>query len=89
LAGEVVTLTNNASSAVDLTGWKLVSEKGNQTYSFPSGTSIPAGGTLKVLSGPKAVASTGVLVWTKSNIWNNDGDPGALYNASSQVVSRK
>jgi len=89
LAGEVVTLVNNSGSAVDLTGWKLVSEKGNQTYSFPSGTTITSGGTLKVLSCSKAVASTGALVWTKSNIWNNDGDPGALYNAQGQVVSQK
>jgi len=89
LAGEVVTLINNGGSAVDLAGWKLVSEKGNQTYSFPGGTTIPAGGTLKVLSGPKAVASTGALMWTKSNMWNNDGDPGALYNAQGQMVSSR
>lgn len=89
LAGEVVTLVNNGGSAVDLTGWKLVSEKGNQTYTIPSGTTISPGGTLKVLSGPKAVAGTGALVWTKSNIWNNNGDPGALHNAQGQVVSQK
>lgn len=89
LAGEVVTVVNNGSSAVSLAGWKLVSEKGNQTYSFPSGASISAGGSLKVLSGPKAVVSSGALVWTKANIWNNDGDPGALYNAQGQVVSQK
>lgn len=89
LAGEVVTLVNSGGSAVDLTGWKLVSERGNQTYSFPSGTEIPAGGTLKVTSGPKTAASTGTLVWTKSNMWNNDGDPGALVNAQEQMVSQK
>ena len=89
LVGEVVTLVNNGSSAVDLTGWKIVSEKGNQTYSFPGGTNIPSGGNLKVLSGSKAVARAGTLVWTKSNIWNNDGDPGALYDAQGQVVSQK
>lgn len=35
LAGEVVTLVNSGNSAVELTGWKLVSEKGNQTYNHP------------------------------------------------------
>ena len=89
LAGEVVTLLNNGTSEADLMGWKLVSEKGSQTYSFPSGTTIPAGGTLKVLSGPKAVVSSGSLLWTNWNIWNNDVDPGALYNANGQVVSQK
>ena len=89
LAGEAVTLVNHGASEVNLTGWKLVSEKGNQTYDFPSGTTIPAGGSLKVLSGPNATANTGVLEWTKSQIWNNDGDPGILYDAKGQVVSRK
>ena len=89
LAGEVVTLVNNGSSVVDLTGWKLVSEQGNQTYSFPSGTTIPTGGTLKVMSGSKVVASAGTLVWTNSNMWNNDGDPGTLYDSKGLVVSRK
>lgn len=89
LSGEIVTLMNSSDNAVNLTGWKLVSEKGNQTFSFPSGTTLPAGGTLKVASGKNAHAGTNVLVWTEENIWNNDGDPGALYNAQGQLVSRK
>ena len=89
LSGEVVTLTNSSDQAVNLTGWKLVSEQGNQTFSFPSGTALPAGGTLKVVSGNNAQTGTNVLLWTESNIWNNEGDPGALYDAKGQLVSRK
>lgn len=89
LSGEVVTLMNSNDKVVNLTGWKLVSEEGNQTFTFPSGTTLPAGGTLKVVSGKNAQAGTNVLVWTESNIWNNDGDPGALYNAQGQLVSQK
>jgi len=89
LSGEVVTLINSSDKAVNLTSWKLVSEKGNQTFTFPSGTTLSAGATLKVVSGKNAHAGTNVLVWTESNIWNNEGDPGALYNAQGQLVSRK
>ncbi len=89
IAGIDLAGVNNGPAEVDLTGWKLVSEKGNQTYNFPGGTTIAPDGTLKVLSGPKAVPSPGALVWTDSTIWNNDGDPGVLYNAQGQVVSRK
>ena len=89
LSGEVVTLMNSSDKAVNLTGWKLVSEEGNQAFTFPSGTTLPAGGTLKVVSGKNAQVGTNVLVWTESNIWNNDGDPGALYNAQGQLVSQK
>lgn len=89
LRGEVVTLTNSSDRAVNLSDWKLVSEVGNQTFAFPSGTTLAAGGTLKVVSGENAQAGTNVLVWTKSNIWNNEGDPGTLYNALGQSVSQK
>ena len=89
LSAEVVTLTNRSDTAVNLTGWKLVSEVGNQIFSFPSGTTLPGGGTLKVVSGTNAHAETDVLVWTDSNIWNNQGDPGALINAEGQIVSQK
>lgn len=89
LAGEVVTIVNNGPLEVDLTGWKLVSEKGNQIYNFPDGTTIAPDGTLRVLSGPKAVSNKGALVWTDSNMWSNDGDPGVLYDDQGQVVSRK
>jgi len=89
LSGEIVTIINSSDKVVNLTGWKLVSEGGNQTFSFPADTTISGGGTLKIVSGKDAHAGTNILVWTESNIWNNEGDPGALYNAQGQLVSRK
>lgn len=88
LNGEIVTLTNQSSTTADLTGWKLVSLDGNQTFSFPSGMTIAAGATLKVVSGPNATAGNGILVWTESYIWNNSGDTGVLHNSQGQEVSR-
>lgn len=89
MEGEVVTIKNTGKAVIDISGWKLVSEKGNQTFIFPSGTVIQAGSSLKVVSGRNAQAGTGVLVWTKSYIWNNDGDPGALYDANGKLISRR
>lgn len=88
LSAEVVTIKNIGNTAVDVSGWKLVSEKDNQTFTFPSGTVIPAGSTLKVMSGPKAQAGSGKLIWSKSYIWNNSGDPGALYDSCGNLVSQ-
>ena len=89
LRGEVVIITNTTNTKVNLTGWKLVSEVGNQAYIFPAGTTLSTGGLLKVLSGENAQAGTDSLVWTQSNIWNNDGDTGALYDAQGQLVSKR
>ncbi|MDO0822696.1 MBL fold metallo-hydrolase [Desulfosporosinus nitroreducens] len=89
LRGEVVTITNRGNTAVNLTGWKLVSEVGNQIYNFPTDTTLTAGGSLKVVSGEKARAGSDSLLWTESNIWNNDGDPAALYDAQGQLAAKR
>lgn len=88
LSGETVTLKNTGSSSVNITGWEIVSETGSQTFNFPAGTIIQPGGTLQILSGKEAQAGSNQLIWGKANIWNNSGDPGALYDASGKLVSR-
>ena len=85
LRGELVTLKNNSGKDVDMTGWKLVSVTGNQSYNFPKGYIIKAGKTITIASG----SATGDLKWSKSNIWNNDGDPGQLYDSTGKLVSSK
>lgn len=89
LREETVTITNTGNTAVNLAGWKLVSEAGNQIYNFPEGITLSAGGSLKVVSGENAQAGTDSLVWTQSNIWNNSGDTGALYDAEGELVSKR
>lgn len=90
LGEEIVVIKNEGSSAVNMSGWKLISVKGNQTFTFPTGFVLQPGATVRVVSGP-GVAGDGVniLKWTGRYIWNNDGDPGALYNAAGVKVSEK
>lgn len=89
LQAEKVIIANNSGQDVDMSGWVLISEKGNQKFVFPRGTVIPGGGVIKVVSGPQAKKAPGVLVWGKGNIWNNKGDPAALYDAQGKLISRK
>jgi len=88
LQGEVVTIKNNSNWSVDMTGWYLVSVTGDQTYYFPPGFVLGAEETVYITSGRNA-RNDGVkyLKWTGSYIWNNDGDPGKLYNNSGALVS--
>jgi len=88
LKAELATINNNGGNAVNLSGWRLISERGKQVFIFPSGTSLAAGAAVRVASGANAASGSGVLVWTTENMWNNDGDPGALYDAGGQLVSR-
>lgn len=89
LQEETAVVTNRSNTEVNLTGWKLVSEVGNQTFVFPDGTVLPPGKSLKIVSGEKAQAGAGTLLWTKSQIWNNQGDPGALYDAQGDLIGKR
>ncbi|MBS3938697.1 MAG: thermonuclease family protein [Peptococcaceae bacterium] len=89
LIGERVVIANRGQVNVDVSGWVLVSENGNQRFTFPLGTVIPAGSSITVVSGPEATAGTGRLVWTRSHIWNNDGDPAVLLDNTGREVSRR
>lgn len=88
--GELVTIANLTSSPIRMDGWKLVSVRGNQTYTFDRVT-LPANGTLLVYSGTEAMDEQDedtVLIWEASNVWNNtEADPAELYNELSELVA--
>jgi len=87
LQAEVATIFNTGSDPVDMTGWRLVSTTGDQQYTFPAFT-LQAGATVQVTSGSNAVDNPPTqLKWTTGYIWNNDGDPAELYDASGNLVS--
>jgi len=88
LRTDTVTIRNNSSSPVDVSGWTLVSERGNQRFTFLTNTIIQPNDTIKIVSGPDATAVENKILWTKSNIWNNDGDPAVLLDALGKEVSR-
>lgn len=88
LVGEEVVLVNMGEESVDLSGWILVSVAGNQRFRFPSGTVIEPGRRLVIRSGLDATDGPGVLVWTKLEVWNDEGDPAQLRDADGKLVSR-
>jgi len=96
---EVVTVVNRGDSAVDLTGWRLESSNSlgwevKETFWFPGRCLLPAGGTLRVHSGPYARSwgdrSCGHrqidLPWTEAKIWNDDADVAWLRDPSGKLV---
>jgi beta-lactamase superfamily II metal-dependent hydrolase len=85
LAGEIVIIRNYGEADLELTGWKLVSVTGNQVFNFPDGFVLKTGKTVTIASGK----ASGDLKWSDKNIWNNEGDPGKLYDASGNLISSK
>lgn len=84
---EYVQVTNRTGAAVPMSGWSIASERGGQRYTFPPGYALAAGATVKVHSGiaPRSAPPTD-LVWTNTNVWNNQGDLALLLNAGGGEV---
>jgi hypothetical protein len=89
LVAEEVRITNTGDSTIDLSGWRLLSTRGNQEFFFPAGVTLTAGETVTVTSGPNArdEPAAGFLRWTTANVWRNAGDPAELYDADGHLVA--
>jgi len=88
LVKEMVIIRNNSNETVNLSRWRLVSVVGNQEFIFPQGTLIRPGERLKIVSGSAASnIDENTMLWTKSYIWNNDGDPAELYDDKNNLIA--
>lgn len=81
---EIITIKNMSPEDMDLTGWSILSVKGNQRYVFPEYI-LRANSTVTVTSG----GIEGDLVWGMGNIWNNlSSDPAVLFDAGNNQIFR-
>jgi endonuclease YncB( thermonuclease family) len=80
---EVVTISGSGN----LTGWYLISVRGNQRFDFPNNFTLA--GNVQIKSGTPAFQNSSTqLWWTAANQWNNsDDDDAILYNCLGQQVS--
>lgn len=65
-----------------LAGGLLVSARGDQSYRFGG---VVGAGTVRVVSG-STPARPGDLVWTKRNVWNNEGDTAWLFDKAGTLL---
>lgn len=79
-----VEISNNSTSNISFTGWKLIDMTKAKTYSFPTEFSLIPGKTVKVHSGPGDDTTTDLynsrLAWDKT-------DTAILKDASGKIVS--
>jgi NADH-quinone oxidoreductase subunit B len=78
---------HNPGLAQELTGWKLVSGDGQESFEFPAGFVLMSDSALNVFSGPDTGAATpNDLVWTAKSVWPTSG-AAALVDAAGNTVS--
>jgi Predicted solute binding protein len=81
---EYVDIQNLMNAPVDLQGWRLVSETGNQSCTL-RGVLQPN----EVLRVWASAGNPGISCGYSFNIWNdNQSDPAVLYDAQGQEISR-
>ncbi|MCB0209365.1 MAG: thermonuclease family protein [Anaerolineae bacterium] len=84
---EFVDIQNNSGSAVELSGWNLLSERGSQNCTL--GGSIQPGETLRVWAMAEDAGQGGFNCGFGTNIWNNsESDPAILFDSAGSEVSR-
>ncbi|MCT4510001.1 MAG: lamin tail domain-containing protein [Tepidibacter sp.] len=84
---EYIIITNSGSKSVDLTGWKILSVIGNQSFTFPKFT-LNSNSSVKV--GDSAKNSDVKFHWLdgKGTWHNRKSDPAELYNTKGELVDR-
>lgn len=72
----------------NMTGWYVISERGNQRFDFPQGFVLS--GRVEIVSDTPRFANTATrLWWSDAAIWNNSQDDDALlYDCSGRLVQR-
>ncbi len=87
LEGEFVVITNQSHEPVELTGWTLVDEGSQRTYTFPSFT-LAGGAEVKVWT-KVGIDDTYNVYWgSRQPIWNNTTDSAVLRDANGNLISR-
>ena len=71
-----ITLRNEGKAAADVSGWYIVSEKGNQIYVLPQGTVIAPSGELVISS--RSSEEKGDLTWPDKKVWHKSKEDRAL-----------
>jgi hypothetical protein len=106
---EVVTLVNRGRREVDLSGWQVVSstaeddERIAQVFVFPQGCVVPAGGRVRVHSGPAVLGRTNtpcgqaeIDLYDRyagvdsegAEVWDDRADAARLLDAYGERVDR-
>jgi small subunit ribosomal protein S16 len=81
---EYVEIRNDNDLPVDLGGWVLRDKNdAGQSFTFPEGSELKAGGTFQVFSAPGHEQSFD----SKRAIWNDAGDVAELLSSDGKVVS--
>lgn len=86
---EFVEITNQGFSHIDISGWKLHADDRGQDFTFPGGTLLRSGQSIRVYTNEIHPETGGFSYGIKRAIWNNKTDEGKLLDATGKQVSSR
>ncbi len=80
-------LKNNENESIDLSGWYLLSAKGEQIFYFPTNYKLEKNQSIEIVG--YSAKDTGDFNWEEGGgIWNNTADDDAkLFDNNRNLVS--
>lgn len=84
---EYVEIRNSSGHWVDVSGWKLTSQK-NQAFTFYDKAKIPPSGTIRVYTNQIHPRFGGFSFGSGRAIWNNNGDSAMLSDVAGNAISQ-
>ena len=80
-----ITLRNTGKNTADVGGWYILSDKGNQLFVLPKGTTIAPGGELVI--GSLSSKEEGDLTWPDKKVWHKEKEDAAyLYDVYGRLM---
>jgi Lamin Tail Domain len=85
---EYVEISCGASTAVDIAGWVINAGNRGQNFTFPAGTTLAPGQTIRVYTDEIHPDTGGFSYGSRRAIWNDRGDTATLRDTVGAVVSQ-
>lgn len=86
LLDEWVAFTNTGTAPLDVGGWVLRDASTANRYTFPAGTTVAPGATVRIRTGCGADSPTDLHWCAEGPVWNNGGDEILLLDAAGDTV---
>ena len=88
LTKEWFLIMNQSYTIVDVGGWLVRNETGERFFDFPAGTTIAAGGSLRVVTGCGNTAGDAMYWCSETPVWSIADNSVILRDQLGNVVDR-
>lgn len=85
---EYVEITNRGSWPADISGWRMDADDAGQVFTFPAGTMLAAGQSVRVYTNEVHPETGGFSYGIGRAIWNDRGDTAKLLDPAGNVMSK-